>query len=154
MIIIHYVIFVLLFVAAVYYVYPEKGLPTNIVITNIVIDKSSHNMKVFSNGILVKTYSVSIGRGVYGIHDSDWDNITPTGTFIVDGKFAGSRYHKAITISYGNEIELHGIKNGLEIFGKFHRWIDWTRGCIAVTNSEIDELYQAVHVGTAITITD
>ena len=111
-------------------------------------------MDVFSGKVLLKSYSVALGRGVYGIHDGDWSNITPTGNFFIDSKFANSGYHRALTISYGNEVELHGNKNGFGFLGKFQRWVDWTRGCIALTDSEIDELYRAVPVGTPITIKD
>ena len=109
-------------------------------------------MSVFSKGEAIKNYHVSLGRGVYGIHDKHWDNVTPTGTFFIDTKFTESSFHKALTISYGNQVEIHGAKNGLGFIGKFHRLIDWTQGCIALTNTEMDELYKAVPIGTTITI--
>ncbi len=140
------------FILFCYYFYPEPSLPSSIQIDRIEVDKSEHRMSVFSKGELIKNYHVSLGRGVYGIHEKGWDNITPTGTFFIDTKFTESSFHKALTISYGNQVEIHGAKNGLGFIGKFHRLIDWTRGCIAVTNTEVDELYKAIPAGTPITI--
>jgi len=137
---------------AVYYAYPEKPLPKNAAVTSIVVERSKHRMDVFSGNTLLKNYSVSLGRIASDMHGNTWDNITPTGSFVIDGKLSDSGYHKALTISYGNEVEIHGIKNGLGFLGKFQRWIDWTRGCIAVTDQEIDELYRDVPVGTPIVI--
>jgi murein L,D-transpeptidase YafK len=136
----------------IYYLFPEKKLPPNTRIDHIEVSKSDRTMNVYSKGNLLKSYSVSLGRGTWGIHDPEWNNITPSGSYIIDSKFTGSSYHKALTISYGNQIEIHGIKNGLGFIGKFHRFVDWTRGCIAVTDEEIDELYQVVPVGTTIMI--
>ena len=49
-------------------------------------------------------------------------------------------------------MKIHGLLNGLGFIGKFHRWFDWTSGCIAVTDEEIDELYNAVKINTQIEI--
>lgn len=136
----------------VYYFYPEKPLPTNTIIDKIIVHKSSHRMEVFFGGNIVKVYKVSLGRGEWGWHGKDWDNMTPIGNYIIDSKFTNSGFHKALTISFGNQIEIHGIKNRFGSIGKFQRWIDWTLGCIAVTNQEMDELYNAVPVGTEIII--
>jgi murein L,D-transpeptidase YafK len=138
----------------VYYFYPEAPLPENVTIDSIIVDKSDHRMDVFSAGTMMKSYKVSLGRGEWGIHDEDWDNVTPVGSYIIDTKFTNSSFHKALTISFGNQIEIHGIRNYLGLIGKFHRWVDWTRGCIAVTNQEVDELYRAVPVGAKIVIND
>lgn len=137
---------------ALYYIFPEKALPPNTRIDHIEVIKADRELRVFSNGELLKSYPVALGRGAWGIHDPEWNNVTPTGSYIIDSKFTGSSYHKALTISYGNQIEIHGIKNGLGFVGKFHRFFNWTRGCIAVTDEEIDELYQAVPVGATIVI--
>jgi murein L,D-transpeptidase YafK len=52
----------------------------------------------------------------------------------------------------GGDVKIHGLRNKTGFIGKFHRWHDWTLGCIAITNQEIDELYRAVKVGTRIEI--
>lgn len=141
-----------IFCIGIYYFYPEPSLPNNIILDNIIVDKSQHRMDVFAGDRLIKSYHVSLGRGEWGMHEKDWDNVTPIGSYIIDSKFTSSSFHKALTISFGNQVEIHGMRNYLGFIGKFHRWIDWTRGCIALTNQEVDELYRAVPVGTKIMI--
>lgn len=142
----------IIFIETAYYFYPEPSLPKGVVIDYISVDKSAHRMDVYSNQILIKSYTISLGRGVWGWKDTDWNNITPTGDYIIDTKFTNSSFHKALTISFGQQIEIHGARNHLGFIGKFHRLIDWTKGCIAVTNKEIEELYEKVPVGTKISI--
>lgn len=88
--------------------------------------------------------------------------------YFIDSKNPKSGYHKNLGISYpneediqnakfegvepGGEIKIHGLRNGLGFIGKFHRWYDWTAGCIALTDSEIDELYRSVEMGSPILI--
>lgn len=143
---------ILLAVATAYNLYPETPLPMGSVVDNLVVSKSKHTMVAYGGGQLLKTYSISIGRGEWGMHDRE-PNLTPTGTYTVS-KMAVSSFHKALPISYGDEIEIHGLHNHLGFIGKFQRWIDWTRGCIALTDPEIDELYGAVSASTTIEISE
>jgi murein L,D-transpeptidase YafK len=96
------------------------------------------------------------------------DNRTPEGLFHIDDRNAQSRYHLALHISYpdpvhlararalgvppGGDIMIHGLPKGLEFVGAAHRADDWTNGCIAVTNQEIDEIWRVVPTGTQIRI--
>ena len=96
------------------------------------------------------------------------DERTPEGLYFINEKNPGSGYHKNLGISYpdaqdreeaernghnpGGQIKIHGIKNGLGWIGRFHLLVNWTDGCVAVTNKEIDELYRAVPIGTPIEI--
>lgn len=109
-----------------------------------------------------------MGRSPVGDKAAEGDKRTPEGDYFVNGKNPGSGYHKNLGISYpnaedrananarglstGGDIKIHGIRNGMGFIGKFHRMFDWTAGCIAVTDEEIDELYENVKVGTPITI--
>lgn len=52
----------------------------------------------------------------------------------------------------GGDLKIHGLKNGLGFIGKFQRWYDWTAGCIALTDDEMDELYNSVEMGIKIEI--
>jgi murein L,D-transpeptidase YafK len=139
-----------LLLLGVYYFYPEKSLPLGVTIDHLHVIKSQHIMEAYSDGQLVKIYKVSLGRGEWGMHDRE-PNLTPTGTYTIS-KLPKSSFHKALPISYGDQIEIHGLHNYLGFIGKFQRWVDWTRGCIAVTDDEIDELYSAVKVGATIQI--
>ena len=151
-----------------YYFYPENKLPNNIQIDNIIVCKSKREMSVYSNGELLKTYKISLGRQPIGHKEFEGDKKTPEGIYSINDKNPNSGYHKNLGISYpdkndmenakqfgksaGGNIKIHGFRNGIGFVGKFHRWFDWTLGCIAVTNKEIDELYSAVKIGTRIEI--
>ncbi len=124
-------------------------------------------MFVYSKGKLLKTYRVSLGK-VKGKKRFEGDSKTPEGVYYIDSKNSKSQFYLNLGISYPNKgdtryarkfgkspgglIKIHGLKNGLGFIGKFHRFFDWTRGCIALTNKEIKELYKATPVGTQIII--
>jgi len=90
------------------------------------------------------------------------------GTYNIDRRNAQSSFHLALHISYpsdedskraaargvsaGSDIMLHGIRNGLGWIGAFHRWKDWTAGCVALTDEEIEELWRVTPDGTTIEI--
>ena len=125
-------------------------------------------MLAYSNGQLVKTYEISLGREPIGDKEFEGDQKTPEGIYFIDVKNANSGYHKNLGISYpdkcdvemakrlgkqpGGDVKIHGLGNRTGFIGKFHRWFDWTLGCIAVTDVEIDELYSAVKIGAQIEI--
>jgi murein L,D-transpeptidase YafK len=153
---------------SIYYFYPENKLPNHIQIDRIVVHKSKREMLVYSNGELQKTYKVSLGRQPVGHKKFEGDKKTPEGIYFINDKNPRSGYHKNLGISYpdkkdlenarrlgkpaGGDIKIHGIRNGLGFIGKFHRRFDWTLGCIALTDKEIDEIYHAVKIGTPIEI--
>lgn len=163
-------ILILLFIIGliVYYYYPEDLLPKNAQIDEIVVYKSKREMLVFSNKILLKTYTISLGRNPIGIKEFEGDKKTPEGKYFINGKNPKSICYKNLGISYpnkddlerakrygkpsGGSIKIHGLGKKNRFVGKFHRWHDWTLGCIAVTNDEIDELYKAVKIRTPIEI--
>ena len=161
-------IFFIFLVMTVYYFYPENKLPTDIQINKLVVYKSNGELLAYSNGKLVKTYKISIGRQPFGKKEFKGDEKTPEGIYQINNKNAKSDYHKNLGISYpnkadiknakrlgkqtGGDIKIHGIKNKMGFIGKFHRWFNWTQGCIAVTDEEIDELYNSVKIGTKIDI--
>lgn len=153
---------------AVYYFFPEGRLPGDCKVEKIVVIKSKRLMEVYSKGELVKTYRISLGGVPVGDKEFEGDKKTPEGEYIISGKNSRSAFHKNLGISYpspddikaakarklnpGGEIKIHGIRNGFGFIGKFQRWWDWTAGCIALTDEEVDELYAAVETGTPITI--
>jgi len=152
----------------VYYFYPDDKLADNIQIDNIVVYKSKREMLVFSNGQLLTTYKISLGKQPVGAKEFEGDKKTPEGIYFINDKNPNSSYHKNLGISYpnkndienakkigksaGRDIKIHGLRNKMGFIGKFHRWFDWTLGCIAVTNDEIDELYKTIKIGTPIEI--
>jgi murein L,D-transpeptidase YafK len=153
---------------AVYYFYPEKKLPVNAKVDKILFYKSKRQLLVYSNGTLLKTYRVSLGRNPVGAKEFQGDRKTPEGIYFINDKNPYSGYHKNLGISYpdkhdveyaktlskpaGGDIKIHGYKNGLGFVGKFWRWRDWTFGCIALTNKDVEELYKVIKIGTMIEI--
>jgi murein L,D-transpeptidase YafK len=104
---------------------------------------------LYYQGKIIASYSVSISKNGLGAKKKCGDHLTPEGQFRIT-KRTWSAYHKGIDVGYGCDVLIHGQKYGW--VGKFHRWNDWTLGCIALTNPEIDELYDAVENGCPIEI--
>ena len=145
------------------------ALADNLMIDSIVVHKSAHEMLVFRKGILLKKYVVQLGSNPVGPKQYLGDHKTPEGTYYISGKNAASRFHKSLGISYpnandlqkassqgkspGGDIMIHGLPNGEENVGPTRYRNDWTWGCIAVRNAEIDELFEHTEPGTPIVIT-
>ena len=110
----------------------------------------------------------ALGGSPVGPKERQRDNKTPEGTYTIESRNRHSDYHLSLRISYPNEkdkkrakelgvspgddIMIHGIKNGLSWVGGFHTEIDWTEGCIAVTNKEMEEIARLVPNGTPVEI--
>jgi len=147
-----------------YYFWPAQKLPKGLGADKLVVNKSERELQFWANNELIKTYKVSLGGNPAGHKQQQGDSRTPEGQYFINGKNPNSRFHLNLGISYpnsedkrnssnpGGDIKLHGLKNGNGWIGKFQRYIDWTDGCIAVTDSEIEELYEAVPIGTPIQI--
>ncbi len=134
----------------------------------VVVIKSKRLMMLLKDGEIFKTYRVGLGRQPYGHKLRAGDQRTPEGTYVLDSRNPNSKYHLAIHISYPNETDImnarkRGVSPGgdIMIHGLSHRQgagvtssvsSDWTNGCIAVTNSEIEEIWQLVQDGTPIEI--
>lgn len=117
---------------------------------------------------MLKTYKVSLGRNPIGPKTRAGDHRTPEGTYRIAWRNPQSKFHLSLHISYpgpqdianarhdgfqpGGDIVIHGLQNRLGWIGRFHRFVDWTDGCIAVTNSEMDQIWRAVPYGTPVEI--
>lgn len=151
-----------------YNLYPEPRLPKNTVVDKLVVYKSKRTLLAYAQGKLLKSYRISLGGEPIGAKKIEGDLKTPEGLYYINDKNQYSGYHKNLGISYpndqniayarslgktaGGDIKIHGLRNGMGFIGKLQRWTDWTFGCMALTNTEIDELYQAVPIGTPIAI--
>lgn len=141
-------------------------LPLDAVADRIVVEKSARRLTLFNNGRVLKSYSVALGRAPVGAKEYEGDQRTPEGIYRIDFHKPDSDYHLALHISYpeapdierasakglsaGSDIMIHGLPNGRGWMGRFHRRDDWTAGCIAVADFEIEEIYRAVPDGTSI----
>ncbi len=135
----------------------------------IVIQKSAHVMSLMRGSQVLRTYKIALGRSPTGPKTKAGDHKTPEGMYSIDGKKPNSKFHLALHISYpseadrerarqlgvspGGDIEIHGLQNGLGWIGSLHRTFDWTDGCVALTNAEIEEVWNLVSVGTPVRIT-
>jgi murein L,D-transpeptidase YafK len=137
-------------------------------VDRILIEKSAHTMKLMRDNSVFKTYKVSLSRVPVGAKQRSGDHKVPEGQYFIDSKNRFSKFHLALHISYpnaadrlrakklgvdpGGNIEIHGLGSAYSWAGSLHRTIDWTDGCIAVTNSEIEEIFPLVPVGTPVEI--
>ena len=159
---------VLLAIGVCYYFCPYEPMPATSVIDKIEVYKSKHELLAYSNGKLIKSYVVAIGHNSVGAKHVEGDMKTPEGEYFISSKNASSNFYRSLLISYpnrsdkqfanqmntspGGEVEIHGLRSDYAYLKRFHRWKDWTNGCIALTNEEVDDLFQHTPVGTKILI--
>jgi murein L,D-transpeptidase YafK len=146
--------------------WPTRALPQGMTADRIVVLKSARTLDLYRNDVLLKRYSISLGLQPVGAKQREGDRRTPEGRYHIDFRKADSGYHRALHISYpsredrmraaregvapGGAVMIHGMRNGFGWIGRAHRWFDWTHGCVAMTNAELDELWRAVPDGTPI----
>jgi len=134
----------------------------------VIVVKSQHTLTLLSHGKILHTYKVALGGSPVGAKGQQGDHKTPEGHYILDHRNAKSRFYKSIHVSYPNEqdkqkasqrgvatggdIMIHGLPNGFGWLGATHRAQNWTDGCIAVTDAEMDEIWELVPEGTSIEI--
>ena len=151
----------------------EQELKSRVAIQNgpankILIEKRKRKLTLISRDKVLKSYKIALGGNPDGPKERLGDNKTPEGTYIIDSRIKDSRYHLALHISYpsekdkkrakergvspGGNIMIHGLKNGFSWIGDFHTESDWTKGCIAVTDEEIEAIDKLVPNGTLVEI--
>jgi tetratricopeptide (TPR) repeat protein len=137
-------------------------------VEKILVEKKERRLMLISNGTVIKTYKIALGGNPTGPKERQGDNKTPEGIYFIDAKNMDSRYYLSLHISYPNEkdkqrakelgvspggdIMIHGIKNGFSWVGDAHTEVDWTKGCIAVTDKEIEEINTFAPIGTTVEI--
>ncbi len=148
--------------------WPEVPLDSRHPVTEVVILKTERELILYSGEKRLKVYRVALGRNPVGQKEMEGDGKTPEGEYVISGRNPKSLFHLSLHISYpnaaqvlvakekgtnpGEDIMIHGIKRGLGWVGKLHTFVDWTTGCVAVTNEEINEIYRSVPDGTKVTI--
>lgn len=135
---------------------------------SILILKKDHLLELLAGGKVIRTFNVALGRGGLAPKEREGDARTPEGHFVIDSRNAASHYHKALHVSYpnaedrertaklgvspGGAIMIHGLPNGMGWLGPTHRLYDWTLGCAAATDEEIDEIWDLIPLGTPVEI--
>jgi murein L,D-transpeptidase YafK len=136
----------------------------------VVVKKAERKLQLLKAGQVVREYRVNLGDNPYGHKERQGDERTPEGDYILDWRNPRSLYHKSIHVSYpnaedaasarvrgldpGGMIMIHGRPNYIDsprILAEYDNR-DWTNGCIAVKNAEMDEIWKAVRDGTPIRI--
>ena len=135
---------------------------------HVVVSKKERTLELLSQGKVIKTYKVALGGDPVGPKTRQGDHKTPEGVYVLDFRNAHSQFYKSIHISYpdghdralahqsgvspGGDVFVHGLPNGFGAIGAAHRLKDWTDGCIAVTDEEMDQIWKAVPDGTLMEI--
>jgi murein L,D-transpeptidase YafK len=155
-----------LFVLSIYSFADEPS--ANVKADRVVVLKQERTLHLMNHGKIFKTYKVALGGDPVGHKVQMGDHRTPEGNYVLDRRNVRSKFYKSIHISYpntadqanaeklhvspGGDIFLHGLPNGYGWVGGRHRLKDWTDGCIAVTDDEMDEIWRLVPDGTPIEI--
>ena len=134
----------------------------------VVVNKSQKKLMLLKDGIKFREYAIALGPRPRGHKLQEGDERTPEGSYILDFKNPNSDFHKSIRISYpnlqdrqraqaagvnpGGMIMIHGTPNDAELPPSLIQFFNWTDGCIAVSNEDMDEIWLAVRTGTPIDI--
>jgi len=137
-------------------------------VDQVMVYKHDRKLVLLSHGKELKSYRVALGGEPVGPKERQGDHRTPEGSYVLDARNPNSHFYKAFHISYphpkdvavakrlgvspGGDIMLHGLPKEYAWVGKAHTVHDWTDGCIAVTNEEMDEIWKLIRVGTPIDI--
>lgn len=132
------------------------------------VDKSERRMELLSGGKLLRQFSIALGDNPIGHKQQEGDERTPEGRYLLDYRKPDSAYHRSIHISYpdardiesarqrgvspGGAIMIHGQRNGWGWAAPLMQRRDWTDGCIALSDADMDVVWELVGLGTAIEI--
>lgn len=134
----------------------------------VVIYKDQRLLQLKRNGHVIRSFKIALGAEPKGHKRIEGDGRTPEGVYTLDWRNAKSQFYRSMHVSYpsdqdqdaarrwgsspGGLIMIHGLPNGLGASEVGHPYVDWTNGCIAVTNNEMDEIWSLVDDGTTIII--
>jgi murein L,D-transpeptidase YafK len=134
----------------------------------ILVEKKKRHLSLYHQGVVTKTYKIALGFSPIGHKQQEGDGKTPEGIYSIVYKNPKSRFHLSLKISFpsaqdtenaakksispGSNIMIHGLGTRYSFLGKNHIKRDWTLGCIALTNREIEEIYYTTSVGCPVAI--
>lgn len=134
----------------------------------VIVIKNKRAMMLLKDNRIIRTYRIALGKQPVGTKVRAGDHKTPEGSYMLVSRNPKSKFHLSLKISYPNEtdaqtarnlgvspgggIMIHGLPQGLGEVGRLHRRWDWTDGCIAVTNAEMEEIWKLIPDGTPIEI--
>ena len=148
----------------------KPTIAADVIVDKVYVDKSERVLKLLSGDKVIKSYRISLGDSPAGHKRQEGDERTPTGSYTLDYKNENSGYHRSIHVSYpnaidkarakkrgvspGGDIMIHGQRNGFGHLAALTQQRDWTNGCIAVTNDEMDEIMAIYRAGMPIEIVE
>jgi hypothetical protein len=148
--------------------YPHGALPDGLLFDKFLLEKSQRRLTAYARGKAMRVYLVALGENPVGHKQFQGDKRTPEGNYVINDKNPNSAYYKNVGISYpnaediqhaqkldkspGGDIKIHGLAAHFAEIGSAHRSTDWTHGCVAVTNSDMDEIFLHTPVGIPINI--
>ncbi|MDF1811193.1 MAG: L,D-transpeptidase family protein [Verrucomicrobiales bacterium] len=138
-----------------------RPLPEGAEVSKLLLEKKKHKLHLLGpDGEKIRSYSVSLGANPRGHKQFQGDERTPEGTYMIDFGNSKSRFFRSLHISYpnssdrsnsrkqgknpGGDIMIHGLPEKYEWIGRWHRWWDWTDGCVGLTNREMSEIWSVV----------
>jgi murein L,D-transpeptidase YafK len=147
----------------------ENPLPPGEQANFVVVEKHAHRLILYDRGEVLRAYRISLGYGGLGPKHREGDGRTPEGLYRIDGRNPDSLYHMALHISYpsprdvaaarahgedpGGSIMIHGVPNDASaVLAQAYNRVDWTAGCISVSDRAIEEIWRLVPDGTPIDI--
>jgi murein L,D-transpeptidase YafK len=152
----------------IYANWPMAKLPREAKADSVLVLKGERKLILLLNNQKVKEYPIALGRNPGGKKMMEGDERTPEGRYKLDYRNPNSIAHLSIHISYpdqndisqarakgvspGGAVMIHGLPRGLGYLGRLHRLMDWTDGCIGVTNPEMEEIWRCVPEGAPIDI--
>jgi lipoprotein-anchoring transpeptidase ErfK/SrfK len=144
----------------------ERRAEARLAADSLVVEKSLRRLTLWQAGLPIRTYDIALGGSPVGAKQRAGDNKTPEGLYHIDARNPNSRFHLGLHVSYpnaqdvararaqgvapGGDIMLHGLPPKHSQVGPLHRAFDWTNGCVALTDAEIEEVFAAVPVGTPV----
>jgi len=155
---------------SMFFIVKDKGkdIIKNARIDKVLVLKSKREMYLLSNGTKIKTYKIALGDNPVGHKVQEGDERTPEGNYVLDWRNNKSSCYRSIHISYPNAVDvqnakklkvspggsimIHGLHPSIKWMGNFRTKQDWTDGCIAVSNDEMDEIWGLIKYGTPIEI--
>jgi murein L,D-transpeptidase YafK len=138
-------------------------------IDRIVVLKRKRLLMLMQGEQVARSFRVALGREPRGTKLREGDGRTPEGTYRIEARNHDSQFYRAMKISYPNQVDrqrareagvrpgglimIHGLDPGIAAKWRGDHWMfNWTRGCIAVTNEEMDVIWEAVALGTPVEI--
>ncbi len=150
------------------YVFTPRIVPRHRYVDFVIVEKSKNKMYLMKNNKVVRQYDVALGKNPIGHKVQEGDHRTPEGRYMLTFKNDQSRFYKSIRIDYpnsndeliawargvspGGDIVIHGMPNKMGDYRGPMKPRNWTQGCIAVRNHEMDEIWQLVESDTPIDI--